>query len=103
MLAVNQQDIYLGDLLYGVPHRFEYTLINKYSKPVNIVKLHESCKSCTKATTDVQILAPGKSMDISVNFVPGSTGPALKSISVEHTVEGEVKPPLKLTFRAQVK
>ena len=104
MLNVNQRDIDLGNLKFGVPHQFKYVITNDYNKKVIINRLVLGCKSCTVATTEKNILEPGESTNINVVFTPGSTGINSKKISIAHmTYEDNLfRPPVDVTFKAIV-
>lgn len=102
MLEAIEQNKQLGELKFGKEYNFYYIITNRYPTPVTIVNLHVGCTSCTTAQIDKSVIAPGDQAKITVRYTPGSTGIALKSIDVAHSVDAEMKPALKLTFKAQV-
>lgn len=102
MLSVNQHDINLGTLKFGVPHHFKYVITNNYTKDVIINRLVLGCKSCTVATIEKNTIKPGESTNINVVFTPGSTGINSKKISVAHQVDGVFMPSFDVTFKAMV-
>lgn len=103
MLNVNQHDINLGTLKFGVPHHFKYIITNNYNKKVIIDRLVLGCKSCTVATIEKNIIEPNESTNINVVFTPGSTGINTKKISIVYQTEDNIlKSPVDITFKAIV-
>ena len=97
MLSVNQQDINLGKLKFGVAHKFKYVLTNSGNNVLRISRITVGCDKCTTTACKATTLKPGENADLDVVFIPGSTGSNLKSISVIYDDKE-----LKLKFRAQV-
>lgn len=97
MLVAKNQEIDLGNLRFGVPHKFDFELINKSVKEINITKIILGCHACTQAELLKNKIGPNEETTIKVIFTPGSTGVNNKSISV---IYGTTV--LKLKFKAIV-
>ena len=102
MLVPDNKEMHLGNLKFGQPYNFKYSLKNTSAEEVKITKLIVGCSSCTTANTSNSIVAPGESTDINVTFTPGSTGATTKAVNVSYTVGGKPAPAFALKFKAVV-
>jgi len=97
MLVAKNQEINLGNLKYGVPHKFSFILTNEGSTDILINSVQVGCSSCTTASLTSSKIKPKEETKVNVVFTPGSTGINNKSISVLYN-----KSVLKLKFKAVV-
>lgn len=97
MIKVNQQEINLGELKFGVPHSFKYVLTNVSDHSVHIDRIVLGCMACTTARASKTIIEPKETAEINAVFTPGSTGIANKTLSV--IIDGTEH---KLKFKATV-
>lgn len=102
MLNVNQQEINLGNLKFGVPYKFNYVVTNKGHNKLIIKKILRGCASCTEAEVKQSLLVPNEQTTILVTFTPGSTGIQYKNITVVYDIEGEDSHELSLSFKGKV-
>lgn len=84
MLEPNQHVISLGDLKYGQPYSFKYSLKNTSENPVTVNKVMVGCGSCTNANLQKSVISPGEEADLNVIFTPGSTGLQQKAITIQY-------------------
>ena len=97
MLIATKNDLSLGELKFGKPHNFTYTIENQSDSDVTISKLQIGCTACTSATIDKYSLKPKEKAVVSVIFTPGSTGIQSKRITVKSSSKD-----LELKFKATV-
>ena len=97
MLTVSPTKIDLGNIPFGKPYNFYFTVKNTGLTPIQITKLWVGCSSCTKAKTDKDKLAEGECTKIDVVFTPGTLGPQKKNIQIQWN-GSEV---IKLEFTAE--
>ena len=84
MLEPNQHVISLGDLKYGQPYSFKYSIKNTSENPINVNRVMVGCGSCTTANLQKSLISPGEEADIDVVFTPRSTGLQQKVITVQY-------------------
>jgi hypothetical protein len=84
MLEPNQHLISLGDLKYGQPYSFKYSIKNTSQNPVTINRVMVGCGSCTTANIQKSLISPGEESDLDVVFTPGSTGLQQKGITIQY-------------------
>lgn len=102
MLTSTTAVILLGNIAYGKTYNFTYTVKNEYINELTIDKVVAGCRSCTEATIDNKVLAPGEEGTISVAFTPGRVGKDVKSLTVINRTGGRVRPNLLLQFKYNV-
>jgi len=85
MLVTSSNDIKLGNIKYGQPQNFKYTLTNVSDKPIKVERLMVSCTACTTASMKKALLQPNETGEVDVVFTPGSLGVAKKSVTVVYT------------------
>lgn len=83
MLTTKDSPIDLGDIPFGKPTNFSFTVKNEGRVPIEITKLWVGCASCTKATTHKAKLADGECTTINVVFTPGTIGKQQKNVQVQ--------------------
>jgi hypothetical protein len=84
MLQPNQHLISLGDLKYGQPYSFKYSLKNASEQPITVNRVMVGCGSCTTANIHKLSISPGEETDLDVVFTPGSTGIQRKGITIQY-------------------
>ena len=82
---------HLGNLKFGQPHDFKYILKNEYPEAITITEIVRGCNSCTKATISKQIIAPRETSELSVTYIPGTTGFSKKTINIQYEIGHEKK------------
>jgi uncharacterized protein DUF1573 len=102
MLKVDNADKQIGEVKFGQPHTFTYTITNKFTVPVTITKIATGCSSCTKASIDKVNLQPDEVATITAVFTPGSMGLQSKTLTIFSSTGTMIRPPLGLKFRATV-
>lgn len=98
MLVPTEQTIDLGNLRFGKPHSFIYTVKNNSSTVIKINRMIVGCQSCTKASTSQSTIKPGEIGIINVTYTPGKTGKSKKDIQIVYNTT-EI---LRLDFKAYV-
>lgn len=98
MLVPTQRTMDLGQLKFGKPYSFIYTVQNSSDKVVKINRMIVGCTSCTKASTTQTTIKPGETGIINVTYTPGKTGKSKKNIQVVYDTDQI----LRLDFTANV-
>jgi hypothetical protein len=101
MLTVDEQEKFLGNLKFGVPHNFKYIITNSGDKTIVVTKLVLGCNSCTKASVVKQVIGVGETSQVDVTYTPGATGISTKQLIVQYT-NGVNPDHLLLKFKAHI-
>ena len=101
---LNQHPIHLGDnLVFGKKYTFNVPLKNVSDKVINVNKVYVGCTACTTASVKEKTVKPNESVDLEINFTPGSTGVQNKQVSVVYSTEDfKTFPDLQIKFKGVV-